>query len=207
MVAVSDGADTGTIDVHTVPEILVEDPGTLGYDIFVFHVDVIIYGEEMFVVLLHVLHVDEIALGTTDPFDAFEIFHDLSIRVPRETVEETHLEIAPHGIYDFLDFIVEPGVGHDRVILEDHGVLESLFEAPPVKLHVSHVASDGSHVEVGHVGSEMTPIVVHLEGLLEVHGVHDVLVLFGILYALGVRTVDDFQGYRLVVMFEELSSA
>ena len=160
MLAVSDGTTVGTIDVHTVPEILVKDTGTPGYDVFMLHVHVIVDGEEILVVLLHVRHVDEIAFGATDPLDALEVLHDFPVGVPCQAVKEAHLEVVPHGVYDFLYFIVQSGVRDDHVILEHHGVLESLFEAPPVKLHVAHVAPDGPHVKVGHVGSEVFSVVM-----------------------------------------------
>ena len=207
MTAMSYGTGSGSIDVHTIPEILVEDTGTPGDDILVLHVYMVIDGKEVLVVLLHVFHVDEVTLGTTDPLDALQILHDDTVGISRQTVKEAHFEVVPHGVYDFLNLIVDSRIGHYHVIFKHDSILESLFEAPPVKLHVSHVAPDGPHVEVGHVGSEVFSVVVHLECLLEVHGVHDVLVLFGILYAFGVRAIDDLKGYRLVVAGEELLTA
>ncbi len=161
MVTVTYGARVGSVDVHRVSQILIKDTGTLGDDVLVLHVHVIIDGEKVLVVPLHVLHVDEIALGAADPLDALDILNDLSIGVSGQAVKEAHLEVVPQRVYDFLDLVVQPVIGHDHVVLEHHCVLESLFEALPVKLHVAHVAPDGPHVEVGYVGSKVFSVVVH----------------------------------------------
>jgi hypothetical protein len=110
----------------------------------VFHIDVIIYGEEVFIVFFHVIDVYEVTLGTRNPLNAFEttLFYIFFIGVPRETVEETHFKIVALFIDNVLNFAVYACILNDNVIFKNNGIFDVLVETPPVEFHVPHITPD-----------------------------------------------------------------
>ena len=167
-----------------------------------FHVDVVIHGEEIFLILSHVIDVDEITLGTRNPFDLLECTFFL-IWKSRKAVEEAQFKIIPLFIYDILNLSVEFIRLYDDIVFKYHGILETLIETPPVKIHVSKETPDSPQVKVRNVWSFDIRIVMHLDGFLEIIWVHMFFIFSSNLNLPCISTIYDFNRNIISMTFKE----
>jgi len=202
MVTVTDKAFVSPIDEYVFTHIFVVHARALGDEVFVFHVDVIVHGVKVTLVLFHVFNVHEVAFGTRYPFDLLESSL-LLIGESRQAMEEAHLKVITLLINDFLNLIIQLIRLDDDVVFKDYSILETLFETSVIEFHMSHKTPDSTHVEVGDVRSLDVRVVVHLYRLFKIVWLYNVLILPSDFNDSGVWTVNGFDWYFFLVTFVE----
>jgi hypothetical protein len=202
MVTVTNETFMSSIDEHMFAHILVVHARALGDEVFVFHVDMIVHGVKVTLVLFHVIDIYEVAFGTRYPFDLLESSL-LPFGESREAVEEAHLKIITLLINDFLNLVIQLIRLDDDVVFKDYSILETLLETPVVEFHMSHKTPDSTHVKVGDVRSLDVRVVVHLYRLFKIIWLHNVLIFPSDLNDSGVWTIDGFDWDFFLVTFIE----
>ena len=118
-------------------------------------------------------------------------------------MEETHFKFSTLLIYHRLNLIIQIILLDNDVILEYHGILETLIEASSVKIHMSKEASDSILVKISYIWSFGARIIMHLDSFIEIIWVYVFFIFSGNLNLPCISTIYDFDRNILSMTLEE----